>query len=263
MEFSQSHKENVALLSNRLRSAESFDIIERHLSVAGEDVCFFYVDGFVKDAELQRLMQFLLSRESLSGAKELVEILPYVEVERAEGTEKTVISVLSGQTALISSAFPGEAILIDARTYPARSTAEPDTDRVMQGSRDGFVETLIFNTAMIRRRIRDTNLTMHYASIGTRSKTDVVLCYIKGIADEKYVQKLSQKLERNDRQGYQKGEAKLSKCQRRGAQETSAKVYKDYLHRGDQRDDGDKRLVFPQSCCEYQSVCTGVEAMEY
>ena len=194
MEFSQSHKENVALLSDRLRSAESFDIIERHLSVAGEDVCFFYVDGFVKDAELQRLMQFLLSRESLSGAKELVEILPYVEVERAEGTEKTVISVLSGQTALISSAFPGEAILIDARTYPARSTAEPDTDRVMQGSRDGFVETLVMNTALIRRRIRDPRLTMRHFDLGGASHTDVVLCYVEGVADEGLVKDLSKKL---------------------------------------------------------------------
>ena len=194
MKFCQDHRENVAILSSRLRSAESFDIIERHLSVAGEDVCFFYIDGFAKDAELQRLMQYLLSRKRLGTAKELVEILPYVEVELSGGTDRTVVAVLSGQTALISSAFPGEAILIDARTYPARSTAEPDTDRVMQGARDGFVETLVMNTALIRRRIRDPRLTMRHFDLGGSSHTDVVLCYIEGVADPKLVKELSDKL---------------------------------------------------------------------
>lgn len=196
MKFCKEHKENVEMLAGRLRSDESFDIIERHLSVAGEDVCFFYVDGFVKDAELQRLMQYLLTQKEIGSAKELVEVLPYVEVELASGTDKTVVAVLSGQTALISSAFPGEAILIDARTYPARSTQEPNTDRVMQGARDGFVETLVFNTALIRRRIRDPRLTMRHFDLGGSSRTDVVLCYLDGVADERLVDGLSHKLKK-------------------------------------------------------------------
>ena len=194
MEFCKNHEYNVATLSSRLRADENFDVIERHLSIAGEDVCFFYVDGFVKDAELQRLMQYLLSQKSIGGAKELLGILPYVEVELSDGIEKTLVSVLSGQTALISSAFPGEAILIDARTYPARTTAEPNTDRVMQGSRDGFVETLVMNTALIRRRIRDPRLTMRHFDLGGSSRTDVVLCYLEGVADEKLVEDLGRKL---------------------------------------------------------------------
>ncbi|MBR2971642.1 MAG: spore germination protein [Clostridia bacterium] len=196
MELSLSHKESIAFLSSELRVKESYDIIERHMRVAGEDVCFFYVDGFTKDAEMQRLMQYLLSQKSLGGAKELVEILPYVEVELGRGVERIVTAVLSGQTALLSSSFPGEAILIDARTYPARSTAEPDTDRVMQGSRDGFVETLVMNTALIRRRIRDPRLTMRHFDLGGSSHTDVVMCYVEGVADEKLVNELSDKLKK-------------------------------------------------------------------
>ena len=196
MELSLSHKESIAFLSSELRVKESYDIIERHMRVAGEDVCFFYVDGFTKDAEMQRLMQYLLSQKSLGGAKELVEILPYVEVELGRGVERIVTAVLSGQTALLSSSFPGEAILIDARTYPARSTAEPDTDRVMQGSRDGFVETLVMNTALIRRRIRDPRLTMKHFDLGGSSHTDVVMCYVEGVADEKLVNELSDKLKK-------------------------------------------------------------------
>ena len=79
MGLSLSHTANVSLLSSRLRVGESFDIIERHLLVAGEDVCFFYIDGFTKDSEMQRLMQYLLSKKSLGNAGDLVRSLPYID----------------------------------------------------------------------------------------------------------------------------------------------------------------------------------------
>ena len=93
MGFSLSHDANVSLLSSRLRAGESFDIIERHLTVLGEDLCFFYVDGFVKDSEMQRLMEYLLSQKSFDDAESLVRCLPYIEVELGTDVEKIVTSV--------------------------------------------------------------------------------------------------------------------------------------------------------------------------
>ena len=194
MSLSCSHEANVSLLSSRLRVKESFDIIERHLSVAGEDVCFFYVDGFTKDSEMQRLMQYLLSQKSLTDATALVKSLPYIEVALGGDVDRIVTDVLSGQTAMISSAFPTESVIIDARTYPARNTEEPSTDRVMQGAHDGFVETLVMNTALIRRRIRDPRLTMCHFDLGGSSHTDVVMCYVDGVADKSLVAALKKKL---------------------------------------------------------------------
>lgn len=195
MSLSLNHEANVSLLASRLRVGDSFDIIERHLLVAGEDMCFFYIDGFTKDSEMQRMMQYLLSQKKLTDARALVSTLPYIEVALGGDVQKIVTAVLSGQTALICSAFPTESIVIDARTYPARSTAEPDTDRVMQGAHDGFVETLVMNTALIRRRIRDPRLTMRHFDLGGSSHTDVVLCYIDGIADDSLVRTVAKKLE--------------------------------------------------------------------
>ncbi|MBR5267328.1 MAG: spore germination protein, partial [Lachnospiraceae bacterium] len=77
-----------------------------------------------------------------------------------------------------------QCILIDCRTYPARDVSEPDKDKVLRGSRDGFVETLIFNTALIRRRIRDRQLTIEITQVGESSHTDIALCYMKGRVDE-------------------------------------------------------------------------------
>ncbi len=189
-----SYSENISLMRQMLRVDESFDVIERHLAVCGRDMCFFYIDGFVKDAEMQRIMQTLLGLTEPMSARSLELRLPYVEISREVRFEKLVLAVLSGQTAIFAESFGAEAILADLRTYPARSTSEPEGDRVMQGARDGFVETLIMNTALIRRRIRDPRLTMEYFNLGGSSATDVVVCYVKGMADEDSLRDIRRKL---------------------------------------------------------------------
>ncbi len=194
MRLTLDHTENVRTLAEALRASESFDLIERHLRVGGRDMCFFYIDGFVKDGEMQRVMQQLLTGEEIGTAFDVQARLPYVEVELASDIDRIVTAVLSGQSAVIGEGFGDEAILVDARTYPARSTSEPDTDRVMQGAHDGFVETLVMNTALIRRRIRDPRLTMKHFNLGGASGTDVVMCYMEGVADAETVKQISRKL---------------------------------------------------------------------
>ena len=192
--FCKNYRENLAVFSERLRVNSSFDLIKRKLSVLGEEVSFFYIDGFIKDGEMQRIMQNLLSMKRLPSADELLMKLPYVEVEGTHSIDKAIRAVLSGQAVIIGETFEDVAILIDARTYPARNTEEPDSDRVMQGSHDGFVETLVSNTALIRRRIRDTRLTMEHFDMGGASKTDVVVCYMSGVASEAVVRAVREKL---------------------------------------------------------------------
>ena len=186
--------DNISLLSERLAVDRSFDIIKKHLKASGVELCFFYIDGFTKDGEMQKLMGHILGMKSFSTVNEVMDNLPYIELSSARSEEDIITAVLSGQSAMICESFPDVAILIDARTYPARQTAEPDTDRVMQGARDGFVETLVMNTALIRRRIRDTRLRMEHINIGGASKTDVVISYMDGIADEKIVSSLREKI---------------------------------------------------------------------
>ena len=105
-----------------------------------------------------------------------------------------------------------EAVIIDVRTYPARSVDEPENDKVLRGSHDGFVETLIFNTALIRRRVRDTKLTMYLTQVGTRSKTDIVLCYLEGTADPKEVERIKKKLNSVDINALTMGHESLAEC---------------------------------------------------
>ena len=197
--FSPHYEENLDTLRRLLRTDRNFDVICREMRVGRDGVAFFYVDGFAKDTVLQKLFQYFIGLNKIEGgenaAREFVKRhVPYVEVEVTASVEHAITAVLAGATVMIAEPFGAEAVVIDSRTYPARETSEPNDDRVMQGAHDGFVETLIFNTALIRRRIRDPRLTMYYHNMGGCSRTDVVLCYVEGKADDRYVKWLKGKL---------------------------------------------------------------------
>ncbi|MBQ3012105.1 MAG: spore germination protein [Clostridia bacterium] len=205
------YKENIRLIDEILHTSENFDLIKKTLTVGKDELTLYYIDGFVKDAVMSKYMIYLLSLKGLGDSadgtdsekgmstrrraeKFLSAHAPYVEAELSDDLSEMIKFVASGATLMLGSTFGGNAIIIDARTYPARQTAEPEGDKVMRGARDGFVETLIFNTALIRRRIRNPELIMSYLSIGSSSKTDIVVCYMKDRADLKYVEDLKKKL---------------------------------------------------------------------
>lgn len=205
------YKENIRLIDEILHTSENFDLIKKTLTVGKDELTLYYIDGFVKDAVMSKYMIYLLSLKGLGDSadgtdsekgmstrrraeKFLSAHAPYVEAELSDDLSEMIKFVASGATLMLGSTFGKNAIIIDARTYPARQTAEPEGDKVMRGARDGFVETLIFNTALIRRRIRNPELIMSYLSIGSSSKTDIVVCYMKDRADLKYVEDLKKKL---------------------------------------------------------------------
>lgn len=206
------YKRNLALVEERLRYGRNFDILEKRLAVADKECAFFYIDGFVKDGELQRVMQYLLSRKELGCAAEIERVIPYAEVSRTRDFDKVITSVLAGQTALLAEGFGDEAILIDLRTYPARTTSEPESDRVMQGARDGFVETLIMNTALLRRRIRDPRLIMKHFDMGGSSHTDVVVCYMEGVARPEHVKAICDRVAEVTPKSLTLGAQSLAEC---------------------------------------------------
>ncbi|MBQ8649435.1 MAG: spore germination protein, partial [Clostridia bacterium] len=119
--------------------------------------------------------------------------MPYVEVSSTKDVNAAKIAVLSGPAVLIMEGITG-ALIIDTRTYPSRSIQEPEKDKSLRGPRDGFVETLVMNTAMVRRRIRDERLRMEYFQIGKGTKLDVVISYIDGVADKKTLDIIRKKL---------------------------------------------------------------------
>lgn len=229
--LSGDYRENVKLVDSILRPQKNFDIIKKPLTVGDGELMLYFIDGFVKDAVMQKLMMHLVSLEGLGAGSKgksddweksaavgqrvaafIHAHIPYVETDATSDLDNMIQMMMSGATLVLGSAFGEYGVIIDARTYPARDTGEPEGDKVMRGARDGFVETLIFNTALIRRRIRNPALTMSYISIGKSSKTDVVVCYMADRADLKYVDAIKEKLKGIKTDSLTLGHESLAEC---------------------------------------------------
>lgn len=185
-------------ISNGLFAKESFDLIERRIIICNRASCLFFIDGLVKDEVMEKIMEFFYSindENQLSDLKTFCEkSVPYVEVSAETDLDRIYTGVLSGIMALAIDGLDG-AVMLDVRSYPQRDSSEPEKDKVLRGSRDGFVETLVANTALVRRRIRDRNLRMKYLSAGSETKTDIVLCYMDNKVDKKLLAEITRKIE--------------------------------------------------------------------
>lgn len=181
-----------------LQIEKSFDLIERPVFFGGRRALFTLIDGFVKDELFEKITEFFyaLRQDDPCFQTEqdfLSRAVPYCEAALEPNISRVSTAVLSGQTALLIEGFHA-FILLDLRTYPQRDTAEPEKDKVFRGSHDGFVETMVLNCALIRRRIRSPQLRMEAYALGTSSKTDVVLCYMEDRVDREVLGRLHQKL---------------------------------------------------------------------
>ena len=184
MNISTDYNKNVNYLKDEIGFGKSFDVLYRELNLKGRRVSLFFLDGFVKDESLQSLIQsFCVYKEdNIAKAKTAEEIITTcisaIEVSEEEDFGNIIKALLSGQTAMFVENLD-KCIMIDLRTYPARGPEEPDKEKVLRGARDGFVETIVFNSAIRRRRIRDPKLRFEMVSVGRESKTDVAIAFIE------------------------------------------------------------------------------------
>lgn len=198
MQLTTSLDQNMRMLDGILRTDINFDMLKKDIQIAGVDGVLYTIDGFFKDSVLEKIMEFLEGLESSQFSLDnldnfLKSKLPYVEISTYDDDQQLSDAVLMGQTAMLLDGF-SKGIVLDLRTYPQRGIEEPDKEKVLRGSHDGFSETVVQNTCLIRRRIRTQKLTMRYISLGKMSKTDIVISYIEGLANAQLVEKIVQRL---------------------------------------------------------------------
>lgn len=119
------------------------------------------------------------------------------DISEKEDFEAIIIDILSGEAILLMDGST-KAIKIATKSFPGRGVDEPKTESLVRGPREGFVESLRFNTALVRRRIRDSNLNIEMFQIGKRSKTDVALVFIEDIVDPKFLIEVRKRLDEID-----------------------------------------------------------------
>ena len=215
MKFSQDLQETMKYLNNELHTDRNFDVVYRVLTIGGKNACLYFIDGFTKDDTLLKLLQALSSIQADRMPKDAhsfsKQYLPYGEIGLIHESSEMVLQLLSGVSCLFIDGYDA-CLTIDCRTYPARGVAEPDKDKVLRGSRDGFVETLVFNTALIRRRIRDPQMTIEVMQAGSKSHTDIALCYMEGRVDQDLLSTIKKRIERLHVDALTMNQESLAEC---------------------------------------------------
>lgn len=199
MKLSTDLNENIEMLKQEMPIGKSFDLITRQLVVGERNAFFLGVNGLCKTELLQWIIAELqnpaLTGDTMESIRDYMNRhIAYVQTMLCQDSDVIMKNVVSGPVALLVDGFSA-AIVIDVRTYPTRGMEEPDIEMVTKGSRDGFVETMLINANLIRRRVRDPRLTFELKSVGKESKTDVSLVYVGGLAEDSLVEYTKEKLE--------------------------------------------------------------------
>lgn len=199
-------EKNAAYLKEVLGVGVSFDVIYREFHLGNKRIATYGINGMnathmITDA-LKSL--FPLPSETHISADVLQSLFVHkMAIQQAkivQDLNEAVINLLAGELIFLIDG-EDELLSVDARMFPARTPAESTLEKVTRGSKDSFIETLVFNTALIRRRLRDPNLRFEIVKVGSRSQTDVAIAYIADVTNPNLVDDVRRKLKDIDIDG--------------------------------------------------------------
>jgi spore germination protein len=156
---------------------------------------FVFVDGLIQTQFVNEAMKalMLLDVDELTIEHILHQDLPISQASLERDYAKVLVGILSGDTCLLVDGQQ-EAILIGMRGPVTRSISEPETESVIRGPREGFVENLRVNTSLLRRKIKTPQLKMKPLLLGKQSNTNVVVAYMHDIANPELVDEVITRL---------------------------------------------------------------------
>ncbi|WP_394522872.1 spore germination protein [Lacrimispora sp. JR3] len=215
MDFSSSLTDNMNYLNNKLDVDQNFDLVYRTFYIGEREAALYCIDGFTKGDVWQKIMEDFSSIKKEDMPLDVLEFskkfFPYSQVSLVKDDDKMIKSLLTGLACLLIDGYD-KCLVVDSRGYPSRGVSEPEKDKVLRGSKDGFVETLTSNTALIRRRIRDPRLTMEIMHSGESSYTDIAICYFKGRVDEKLLATIKERIKKLKVDALTMNQESLAEC---------------------------------------------------
>ena len=206
-------------LDEILHIHESFDILKRNFKIGNRDGVMYFINGFCDNDMIQKVEEFFCNMTEEELPQKVEDFsenkIPYIQVDLFEDKYNVLTFILSGVVCLMIDGYE-KAMLIDVRNYPARNVQEPEKYKVLRGSRDGFVETLLMNTALIRRRIRNPEYMCEIVRAGKSSRTDIAICYINGRADKKLLNYIKEQIQKIEIDALPMNQESLSECIHKG-----------------------------------------------
>jgi spore germination protein len=178
---------------------ESNDVIQRDLTIFNKfPASIFYIKGLCNDQTLEEdvIKPLIRSEQDLPpfSSKNIVdqltkEVLTIASFSVFDTFEKAIQPFMSGDALLVIDGVE-QIIVLGTRGFDQRGIEEPQSEIVVRGPRDGFVESLQTNITLIRRRITDPNFTVQIGELGRRGKRRFSITYIKGIANADLVEEI-------------------------------------------------------------------------
>lgn len=189
---------------------ESSDIVVREVSCGQRQINLIFLKSMIDDSLfisgiLGPIMDYGSDQSSISSGKEFTlktlqdEALKITEIEEVE--KKEAAKELAANKVLLFLDKEEKILSIDITKYPVRVPSEPPTSSVLKGPREGFVEDIKSNIALLRRRFSGEKLAINEMKIGRCSQTKVAIAYVKGVASRKIVNKIKKRLKEVDIDG--------------------------------------------------------------
>lgn len=202
--------DSIELLNKKLKQvfSECSDFILREITLAetGIKISIAYVDGLIDNKTLNdTILTPLMDPLKIRAAEELnksnainilnEKILNTADLKEVKDLQKSINFIMSGDAVIFVDGSI-TALRAGTRGGEARGIEEPDTEAVVRGPREGFVESLRINTALLRRKIKNPNLKTELITLGEQTNTDICICYIKGIANDDVVKTVRRRLKK-------------------------------------------------------------------
>jgi spore germination protein KA len=130
----------------------------------------------------------------------LKKVVVNVDVRITANLEQAIGEMVYGDTIILIDGVQ-ELLIADTKGWAMRAVEEPSSERAIKGPREGFNESIITNTSLIRRRIRNPELKFEFNDIGVKTKTKICICYINGLANDKIIKELKTRLNKIDFDG--------------------------------------------------------------
>lgn len=179
----------------------------REIMIGGAERCYIiFMDGMVNSASqgetvVEALIEAKIPAEQFVSCKYIAQNILFAnEANETESLPDMLRAILYGDTLLIADGNK-TALTINTKGWRTRGIKEPDSERVLQGPREGFDEAAMFNVAMIRRKLLTPDLCIEFMRIGRRSDTPVFICYLGSLVQPDMLKELKSRLSKIDIDG--------------------------------------------------------------
>ncbi|MEA4920371.1 MAG: spore germination protein [Clostridiaceae bacterium] len=200
MKLSGNYEQDLKIIDNMISGDPTIKIRDFEARKSGLRCRIYMSDGMVSSQLISDgIIEPIITYEEDVPKNHVLDwlglmVLELPEVQRVEETSEMISALCYGDVLLFAEGQSG-CLIVGCKNFAYRSIDEPDGEKVAKGPREGFVEPLMINLSMLKRRLRTNKLKIEMLTIGEKTGTSCCLCYIDGVTDGKLLNEIRQKME--------------------------------------------------------------------